>query len=140
MSLKNIRFIAFILFLLADYGLRTGIDQYKDHTVSLLWEWLPLGLLACLVTILSWKIIREKSFATVYFKLSVASILGLLAAKAILIFQWYWIIAPEYRHIEGDMEVGISWTLLLTSFSALQIMLSFLATIIITKGVQKISA
>lgn len=140
MRLKNIYFIAFILFLLTDYTLRTSVNQFKYHTASYLWEWLPLALIACLITILGRKTIGEKSFGSVYFKLSFVSVLGLLAAKAIFFFQWYWITAPEYRNIDGDMEAGIYWTLLLTSISALQIMCSFLVTILVTKGVQKMRA
>ena len=139
-QMKNKLIFAFFLFLIMEYFLRTFVKQYKYHEVGFLMELLPLTIASILTSFLSRKIIIEtKNFRAVYLKLSFASIIGFLTAKTILFFQWYWIIAPEYRNVSGDMEEGLTWTLFESIFSVFEIIILFLISVFIIKLFRKVN-
>ncbi|MFZ4799497.1 MAG: hypothetical protein ACOYMA_18510 [Bacteroidia bacterium] len=83
------------------------------------------------------KKIYTENFFSVYLKLSISGIIGFLFAKTILFFQWYWIIAPEYRNINGDMDEGMDWIVLDSIFGTFGIGISFLISVAIIKGIDK---
>ena len=133
---KNL-FISFILFLIIKYSLRTLVKKYKYHEAGSLMELLPLMIAALIISFISSKIIETENFRSVYLKLSFASILGLFTAKTILFFQWYWIIAPEYRNVSGDMEEGLAWTVFEGLFGAFEILILFLVSVLMIKVISE---
>ncbi|SFB28414.1 hypothetical protein SAMN05660845_2392 [Flavobacterium swingsii] len=135
--MKNKLIFAFILFLVTEYILRTFVKQFKYHEVGYLVELLSLIIASFVTSFFSRKIIDTQNFRSIYLKLSFASIFGFLVAKTILFFQWYWIIAPEYRNVNGDMEEGFAWTLLDSMIGVLEIIISFLFSVVIIKGIRK---
>ena len=135
--MKNKLIFAFTYFLIVEYILRTFVEQYKYHVAGNFMEILPLIIGSLIISFLSRKTIETQNFRKVCLKLSLASIAGFLTAKTILFFQWYWIIAPEYRNVNGDMEEGLAWTLMDSLFGALEIVILFLIFVIIIKASQK---
>lgn len=120
-----------------EYILRTFVEQYKYHEVGNLMELLPVIISSFVTSFFSRKIIEAQNFRSVYLKLLFASITGFLSAKTILFFQWYWIIAPEYRNVNGDMEEGFAWALLESLFGAFEIAILFLISVIAIKTIRK---
>ncbi len=134
--MKNKLIFAYILFLIVEYVLRTFVKQYKFNEAGFLLELLPLLLATLITSIFSWKIIACQNFRSVYLKLSVASIFGFLTAKAILYIQWYWIIFPEHRNVNGDMEEGLAWTSIFSIISSLQILILYLVSVLLLRRIQ----
>ncbi|OJV52226.1 MAG: hypothetical protein BGO31_00725 [Bacteroidetes bacterium 43-16] len=135
--MKNRPLIAFLTFLISQYLLQNFVKQYKYHEADNLMELLPLAIASILVVGLSWNFIKTKSFSKTYLRLSFASIAGLAVAKAILFFQWYWTIAPQYRKIDNDMEIGFYWTLFELAGKGIAILILYLFAILVVKGVQR---
>ena len=132
---KNFIF-AFFLFLIVEYTLRTFVKEYKYHEIGFLMELLPLAIASLTISFYSRKIIQTENFLSIYLKLSSTSIFGFLTAKIILYFQWYWIIAPEYRNVNGDMEEGLAWVLYESLVATVEIMILFLISVVIIKRIR----
>jgi hypothetical protein len=135
--MKNKLIFAFILFLVTEYVLRTFVKQFKYHEVGYLIELLPLTIASLVSSLFSRKIIEVQNFWSIYLKLSFVSIFGLFVAKTILFFQWYWIIAPEYRNVNGDMEEGLAWTQLDFLIGAFEILMLMLISVVVIKAIRK---
>ncbi|HMN26069.1 MAG TPA: hypothetical protein PKE38_16305 [Ignavibacteriaceae bacterium] len=89
-------------------------------------ELVPLIILSFISILLNKEMIIAETFGKIFLKFSTISILGFLTAKIILFFQWYWIIAPEYRKISGDMSEGFAWTIFFSIIGSIIIMMSYL--------------
>jgi len=130
-------FFTYIFFAVTEYFLRTFVKSYKYHEVGLFLEFLPL-IIATLISAFFYKnIIETRHFGWTYLKLTAVSIGGLLTAKTILFFQWYWIIAPEYRNKPGDMNEGLAWDLLFLIIGSIVIALSYLVAVLTIKAIPK---
>src|SRR5690554_2015644 len=114
--------LVFLTFFLTEYVLRTFVDSFKYHTVGLLFETVPLFILAIIFGTYFERTSETNKRLKTYIKLILISVFGLLLAKTVLFFQWYWIIAPEYRDIPGDMSVGLGWTILFSTINPLCIL------------------
>ncbi len=133
--MKNQLIFTFLLFLVVEYFPRTFIKACDE--VGYLMELLPLVIASFVTSYFSRKIIDTQNFKIVYLKLSFASIIGFLTAKIIHFLQWYWIIAPEYRNLNGDMAEGLAWTILESLIGAFEIVILFLISVFIIKAIRK---
>jgi len=127
----------YIFFLLIEYVLRTFVELYKYHLDGLLFEFLPLVIASLITSIFYKKIIETEKFGSTCSKLVLISVAGFLTAKSILFFQWYWIIAPEYRNLPGDMDEGLAWNIFDFIVGSIVIALSYLITILTIKTKQR---
>ena len=126
---KRLIFI-YIFFFIVEYSLRTFVKSYKYHEVGFFLEFLPLVITSLLVSVFYKNEILKANIGLTYFQLTATSIGGLLTAKTVLYFQWYyWLIAPEYRNVPGDMNEGLVWDLLFLIIGSLVIGVSYLILI-----------
>lgn len=126
-------FFVYVLFICTEYIPRTFIEDYKYHTVSLFQEFTPVTIAVVMTTILQIKSLRKERFTRIHFKTCGIAIAGITTASIILFFQWYWIIAPEYRDVPGDMGQATGWAILFIITKAIWIMLLYFMTIPITQ-------
>lgn len=131
---KNKPIFAFAIFLLIEYVLRNFVPPYKFQAGSFS-ELLPIVSAAIIVVFVARKEIIADSYWTIFRRLSLASIFGIIIAKTLTFVQWYWIAAPEYRQVEGDMELALGWLGYLSVLAALKIAVSFLVLIALVKGI-----
>lgn len=129
---KSILF-TFVLFFITEYFLRTFINDFKYHEVSFLVESLPLLLNSIIAGLVNIKIVGSRKFSAIFIPQFVAACLGLIIGKAILFIQWYWIIAPEYRAVEGDMDIGLSWLVFKSIVDFIKIGFTLLITLNLIK-------
>ena len=130
-------FFVFILFMTTNYALQTYFDSYKYHETGLLLEFLPLFLLTVLCSFLYKKTLYTQKFIWTYLKLAGTSIAGYLTAEAILFYQWYWFINPEYRNIPGDMAEGLGFTIFDSIIRSIAITLSYLIILLKLKSLNR---
>lgn len=123
------------MFLITEYVVRNFIIDFKYHRVGFWAESVPIAIAAVVTSIFSWKAIVTEKFAIAFLKISIAAISGFLTAEVVNFVQWYWIVAPEYRQVEGDMELALGWLYFLSGIAALKIAASFLILIALVKGV-----
>lgn len=97
----------FISFLTVEYLLRTFIDPFKFHMLRPSLDFLPIILLTIASAIYYKDKISHRPFGWTFLSLFSTSVAGLIVCKTILFFQWYWIIAPEYRDVPGDISEGL---------------------------------
>ena len=127
----------YLLFLIPEYCFRTFIDSYKYHEVGFALEYLHIAIAVLLASIFYIKIIETSGFGFTYLKLAFLSIAGFLTAKTIFFFQWYWILAPEYRYLPGDMEEGLAWDTFCFIVGSVVILFSYLITILTIRSKYK---
>lgn len=116
----------FLAFLFTTYAIKTFIDFFKFPPLEILFENIPLFILAILFGTYFERNFKKNKRRQTYTKLILVSIAGLLSAKIILYFQWYWIIAPQYRDIPGDMSIGLAVTMIFSIISILVITISYI--------------
>ena len=135
--MRNRLIFAYISFLSVEYFLRTFVEQFKYHQIGFLIESIPIIIVTLITCFLNRKIITSRYFHSVYLWFSFVSILGFLTAKTILFYQWYWIIHPEYRNDEMDMNQGFAWTLIFSFVGMIYIISTYLIFILLTKQIYK---
>jgi hypothetical protein len=130
-------FSIYIFFALTEYSLRTFVRSYEYHEVGFFLEFLPLIITSLTSAFFYNKIIENRHFGWIYLKLTAVSVGGLLTAKTILFFQWYWLIAPEYRNRRGDMSEGLAWDLLFLIIGSMVISFSYGVAVLVLKLIPK---
>jgi hypothetical protein len=130
-------FSIYIFFALTEYILRTFVNAYKYYEVGLFLEFLPLIIASLTSAFFYNKIIENRHLGWMYLKLTAVSIGGLLTAKTILFFQWYWVIAPENRGRPHDMFQGLCDDLLFFIIASIIISLSYIVAVFAIKLIYK---
>lgn len=129
---KNLRlFIVFILFLLLEYVLRSYVGEFKLHFLGFFMDFSPLIFTSIISTFIYKEEISTTNFSLHYPILLFVSISGYLISKALLFFQWYWILHPEYRKINSDFSIGLAWSILESILGSIVIIISYLIIILI---------
>lgn len=127
-------FLTFITFATTKYVLQTFVDSYKYHVTGLFLEILPWFILVVLFSFLHKSMLNGEKFTLTYFKLFGASFAGFIIAEAILFYQWYWFIAPEYRTVPGDMAEGLGFTIFSGIIWTIFVAISYFAVLRILKS------
>ena len=133
-------FIIFIIFIAVEFILQTFVDVYKFHRVGLLQEFLPLIITTIVGGLIFKQTIADRPFWSTYLKLTSTSIAGLIVVRTILFVQWVWFIAPEYRHVPGDMSEGLGFTIVYLTFGTFVILISYLLVMLTIKSLTKKAA
>ncbi len=121
-----------LIFFATEYLLKTFVNSFKLHQVGFPAEFCPILLVTAACTILYKPVTHQRQAFKAYLNFIIFSLLGYITADVVLYFQWYWIIAPKYRHIPGDMMEGFGFGMLfLIIGSILIIILSAVLTIAI---------
>lgn len=129
--------LIFISFILIEYVLRTCIDPFKFHLLRPSLDFLPVVLLTIASAIYYRDVISRGHFGSTFLKLFFVSFAALIVIKTILFLQWYWIIAPEYRKVEGDMMLGLGFAIANLLVSAILLACFYLFSCLVIKCLSK---